>query len=257
MRIMRAVAVVAAGAGLFAAAGCTGSAREPATMEERRAAQLADVLREEALTLPEDAQRERLVSGLIMIRNLLQNDPFGGGTMDGASPLAGSSATGSAAAGAEGQTLPEPPGGASPAPPWAVVFAPKSLVIGFFTRSRNFNGTPGAGPDGIEVRLQPLDQFGDPAKAVGSYRIEVFEYRPRSGEKRGIRLGHWFVSVLDVDAQRKYYDSVDRSYVLPLLWEKPIAVGTSVIVQATYYPPGGFTEKLFAQRVIKIGVEGE
>ncbi len=133
------------------------------------------------------------------------------------------------------------------------MFAPASLIVGFFTRSKDFDGVPG--DDGLEVRLQPLDQFGDPTKAVGSYRIEVFQYEPHSDDKRGVRLGHWFVGVTDVESNRKYYDPVDRSYVFPLLWETPIKAGTSVVVQATFYPPAGFTEKLFAQRVIRIGGE--
>ena len=41
--------------------------------------------------------------------------------------------------------------------------------------------------------------------------------------------------------------------MFPLLWDKPIPAGTTVIVQATYYPPEGFKQKLFAQRVIKVG----
>ena len=41
--------------------------------------------------------------------------------------------------------------------------------------------------------------------------------------------------------------------MFPLLWDQEMEPGSAVIVQATYYPPGGFTEKLFAQRVIKIG----
>jgi hypothetical protein len=83
--------------------------------------------------------------------------------------------------------------------------------------------------------------------------VELFEQRRLTGEVRGRRLGHWFVSVLDAEANRRYYDPVDRSYVFPLLWDREIAPGTPVIVQATYYPPGGFTEKLFAQRLIQIG----
>jgi hypothetical protein len=201
------------------------------------AADLADALREEALKLPDAGPRERLVSGLIQMRELM----MGESVMKPAGEAPGE------------PRLPSPEGGGRPAPPWATMFAPASLVIGFFTRSRDFDGA--AGDDGLEVRVQPLDQFGDPTKAVGSYRIEVFRYRIRTSEKKGERLGHWFVKVLDVESNRKYYDPVDRSYVFPLLWEAPIEPGTQVIVQATYYPPGGFQEKLFAQRVIKIGQE--
>jgi hypothetical protein len=237
--IMRAAAVTACAA-IFLAAGCVSKPTD-STLRNERAAQLADALREEALKLPPDGARERLVSGLVTIRDLMR--PIGAGRSD-AVTAAGIGPTDGSAAVADGGGL---------APSWAAMFAPKSFVIGFFTGSKDFGG----GAMGIEVKLQPLDQFGDPTKAIGSYRIEVFEYHPRSGEKRGLRLGHWFVTVLDAESNRKYYEPVDRAYVFPLLWDKPIAVGTSVIVQATYYPPAGSDDKLFAQRVIKIGAEGE
>jgi len=223
-----------AAAALAAAAGCEFT-RPDDYPQRLMAADLADALREEALKLPDGGQRERLVTGLIQVRELLLGESV---------LKVEESASG-------GPRLPTPEGGAAPAPPWATMFAPASLVIGFFTRSRDFDGQPG--DDGLEVRLQPLDQFGDPTKAVGSFRVEVFQCRLRTSERKGGRLGHWFVSVLDLESQRKYYDDVDRSYVFPLLWEAPIEAGTMVIVQATYYPPGGFEEKLFAQRVIKIG----
>ena len=221
---------------LFLAAGCSVT-RSPDAERLMMAADLADAMREEALKLPDAGQRERLVSGLIQMRELMMGESM----MKPADEASGA------------PRLPGPEGAAKSAPPWATMFAPASLVIGFFTRSRNFSGT--GADEGLEVRVQPLDQFGDPTKAVGSYRIEVFLYRIRTTEKKGERLGHWFVSVLDVEANRKFYDPVDRSYVFPLLWEAPIGPGTQVIVQATYYPPGGFQEKLFAQRVIKIGQE--
>jgi len=202
---------------------------------DRLAAELADALREQALQVQDPGRRERLVSGLIRLRDLVARD----------------SVLKPAEAGPGEPDLPVPPGGRMPAPEWATLFAPRSLVIGFFTQSKNFDDVPGQ--DGLEVRLQALDAFGDPTKAVGSYRIEVFQRRTHTGEQRGGRLGHWFVSVLDADANRRYYDPVDRSYVFPLLWDKAIPPGTAVIVQATYYPPGGFTQKLFAQRLIRIG----
>jgi len=227
--------------------GCGSSASSTMSVNERLVtADLTDALREEALKLPENGQRERLVTGLIQLRELLS-----GGTSVEA--MLKYEPPPSAIASARDPKLPEPPGGAAPAPQWATIFTPKSLVIGYFTETRNFGGNEGE--SGIEVRLRPLDQFGDPTKAIGSYRIEVFEYRQYSGEKRGVRLGHWFISVLDIESNRKYYDAVDRSYVFPLLWDKTVEAGKMVVVQATFYPPAGFQEKLFAQRVIRVGGE--
>ena len=233
------VAALVAAAGLCLAAGC---ARGPSASYERdrMVVELADVLRREALDVQDEGRRERLVTGLIQLRDLMVKPPL----------LKASEAHTGA-----GPELPEPEGGSAAAPGWATLFAPRSLVIGFFTRSRNFDDVPG--DDGLEVRVQPLDQFGDPTKAIGSYRIEVFAYRTHTGEPRGGRLGHWFVSVLDGETNRRYYDPVDRTYVFPLVWDHPIDPGTPAIVQATYYPPGGFTEKLFAQRLIRIGEGSE
>jgi hypothetical protein len=233
-KLLTALVLVAGAAALLAAAGCT-DMRGP-DARARSGADLADTLREEALKLPTSDGRDRLVTGLVQLRDFLNE---AGGPLKADQPIEGS------------PHLPAVTGGAQPAPAWATMFAPANLVIGFFTRSRDFDGKPG--DDGLEVRLQPMDQFGDPTKAVGSFRIEVYQYDPHSTEKRGERLGHWFIALTDIEANRKYYDSVDRSYVLPLLWEKPIPAGTSVVVQATFYPPAGFSEKLFAQRVIKIG----
>jgi hypothetical protein len=236
-RLASAVAgAVLAAACLVQAAGCEGWKR-PGNDRTRLALELADALRQEALSLPDEEPRERLVTGLGQLRDVLI------GNVE-AKPLASGDA---------GPVLPAPEGGIGPVPPWVTMLAPKSLVIGFFTQSRDFDGRPG--DDGIEVRVQPIDQFGDPTKAVGSFRIELFAYQYKTLQKQGRRLGHWFVSVLDAESNRKYYDPIDRSYVFPLLWEEALGQGMAVIVQATFYPPGGFEEKLIAQRVIKIGAE--
>jgi len=227
--------VLAAGAILAASAGCTQTAeRSDDTMRRARAAQLTRAIEEDAAQVPDEAQRERLTKGLAQVRGVLGTSP-----MD--------------------EVYAAPGTGAGEAPSPSAMFEPKSLVIGFFTQSKDFDGKPGQ--DGIEVCVEPLDQFGDPAKAVGRFRIEVFENRQHTTEPRGDRLGHWVIELLDAASNRKYYDQIDRSYVFPLMWQTPIAAGRSVIVQATFYPyreagtgtEGGFGEKLIAQRVITIG----
>ena len=228
-----AAAIGLAGLVLVLAAGCS-TYRGGDFERQKIIMDLADALREEALSLPQEAPRERLVSGLIQLRELMMTDTL-------LKPVEESPG---------GPRLPTPEGGPRSDPAWSAMFAPKSIVIGFFTKSKSFSGQEG--DEGLEVRLQPLDQFGDPTKAVGSFRIEVFAYRALSGEKRGDRLGHWFVKALDAASQRQYYDRVDRCYVFPLLWDKGVEPGRAVIVHATYYPPGGFQDKLFAQRIIKI-----
>ena len=216
-------------ASALAAAGC----QSRATPEDQRielAIDLADVLRAEALKISEDKEREKMVRGLVRLREVLAEAP---------------------APSEPPPVLPRPEGGTGPVPKWAQMFEPKSLTIGFFTQTKDFDQVPG--DDGLEVRVQPLDQFGDPTKAVGSYRVEVFEYLFRTGEPKGRRLGHWFVPVLNAESNRKYYDAIDRSYVFPLLWASVVPPDIQIIVQVTYYPPGGFEEKIIAQRRLKTG----
>jgi hypothetical protein len=226
-----------AGVLLLSAAGCRGET-SGGYQRRRMAMDLADVLAREAQAVEDPERRERLVTGLEQMRQVLVARPVELKPMIASDP---------------GPTMPMPEGGTDPVPEWAQMFDPKSLVIGFFTQAKDFDGK--GGPDGLAVRVQPIDQFGDPTKAVGAYRIEVFDYRQKSLEKRGDRLGHWFVSVLDAESNRKYYDPIDRAYVFPLLWDQPIGSGQAVVVQAIFYPPGGFDEKLIAQRVIRVGPE--
>jgi len=220
--------IVCAGlAAFFLAAGCgSGPAQD-----QRRvlAMDLADVLRNEALKISDEGERDKIVSGLVRIREVLGESLVPKNDVPA--------------------ILPQPEGGVGFVPLWARMFLPKAITIGFFTQTKTFE----TGQAGIEVRVQPVDQFGDPTKAVGSYRIEIFQYLLRTTDPKGPRLGHWYVSVLDVESNRRYYDPIDRSYVFPLLWDGGSGKGAQFIIQVTYYPPGGFEEKIIAQRRIRFG----
>jgi hypothetical protein len=218
------VAGVLTAAAWMVAAGCGSPAeRSDAALRRKQAARLAASLRSDADGVSDPDRRDRLTAGLDQVHDLLTSD----------SP---------------------PPQGEAPPPPATPVepgiFDPTGIVVGFFTQSRDFDGR--GGPDGLEVYIRPVDRFGDPTKAVGTFRIEVFAYRVHTTERRGDRLGHWEVPVLDVAANRRYYDPRTRSYRFPLRWEEPIAGGTKVTVQATFYPAETPDRKLIAQRVIEL-----
>jgi len=219
------------GLSAWAAAGCRSGTELPPDRRIQQGIDLADILRAEALRLPEkEEQREKLVSGLVQMREVLSQAP---------------------APSEPPPVLPEPAGGPGPVPEWARMFAPKSILVSYFTQTKDFDHEPG--DDGLEVYVQPLDQFGDPTKAVGTFRIEVFEHRPRTGEPRGVRRAHWVVQVLDAASNRRYYNPVRHAYVFPLQWASNIPAGTPIIVQVIFYPPGGFNEKLLAERQMKTG----
>jgi hypothetical protein len=132
---------------------------------------------------------------------------------------------------------------------WYDLFGPRRSEVSYFTKFASFGeGTN----NGLVVRVRLLDRFGDPVKALGSFRIETFEYIPRSLEPRGRQIGNWYVSVLSESDVRSYYDTVDRTFRFPVEFASPVTAAR-LVVQVTYYLPDGTGRKLIDQRVIKPG----
>ena len=133
---------------------------------------------------------------------------------------------------------------------WVDLFGPRECEVSYFTKFTDFDGDGGI--DGLLVRVRVEDQFGDPIKALGAFRIETFTYVMHSTEKRGSQLHNWYVSVYGEKDVRRFYDSIDRSFRFPLRFAEPFT-GDRLVVQATYYLPDGSGRKLFAKRVVKVG----
>src|SRR4051794_16716923 len=73
-------------------------------------------------------------------------------------------------------------------PPRGDMFGPASVRIHpTFTQWKDWSGD--GKPDGIEVSLEMLDQFGEPTRATGRVMFEIYEYRPESPDVRGKRSG--------------------------------------------------------------------
>ena len=198
-------------------AGCTSLGR---STPAETALPIAYEARQAAARLPESPQKQDLASRLDLLTQV----------------LAGSQtpATSHIAAAAQ----------------WYELFGPKSCEVTNSTRFADFDGDGTS--DGLAVWVLLKDQFGDPVKALGDFRIEAFQYVPRSLDKRGAQKCNWFVSVMSGEEARKYYDAFDRSYRFPLKFAA--APGDDrLLVQATYYLPDGTGRKLFAQRLVKAG----
>jgi hypothetical protein len=202
------------------AAGCTESptARPPAS-----AVELAAVARNDAAKLPPSPEKEALVARLDHLNQVLSG----------------------AAANGDIQLV--------TAERWYALFGPKSVVVDPFTKFADLDAGGSATAKGLEVRVRLKDAFDDPVKALGSFRVQLYEYVPRSLETRGGERGNWLINILSEQDIRKYYDVIDRSFRFPLKLENGLENNKKIIVEVTYYLPDGSGDKMFAKRTITVG----
>ena len=126
---------------------------------------------------------------------------------------------------------------------------PRSIHIHAFTGTRVFNEHGGI--TGIDVRVQAKDHFGDPAKAFGRFRFELFHYLPRSSTRRGDRIAVWTEDVLDPKVNRNHWQALFQAYRFKLGWHQDIPVGRKFALVVTFESP--FTNRLASQKVFVAG----
>ena len=194
-------------------AGC----RTPGPSDRAVLRMVSDV-RHEASELPDSPQKATVVAQLEAVERSLGGEPI-----EGADRLVTSAE-------------------------WIDTFGPQACDVSYFTEFADFNGD--GSPNGLSAIITLTDRFGDPVKALGRFRIETFDYLPRSVEHRGDQLSNWIVNVFSAADVERYYDNITRGYRFPLKFAGPVPAGR-VVVQVTYYVPDGSGRKLFGQRAIK------
>jgi len=133
---------------------------------------------------------------------------------------------------------------------WYDTFGPKKLAIYYHsTRLVDFDGD--GVNDTLEVAVGLEDQFGDPVKAFGAFRVETFNYQKHSLENRGRRAGNWYIPVHTRKEVKRYYDGRSRCFLFPLRLTHAVETEKTVM-QVMYYYPDGSGNKLIARRVVKV-----
>ncbi|MFW6061394.1 MAG: hypothetical protein ACOC93_01165 [Planctomycetota bacterium] len=145
--------------------------------------------------------------------------------------------------------------GRTTAPDVAAVPEPLDLLLPSEIRLHPFTGTRTFSADnrrkGLEVRVEARDAFGDPAKAFGNFRFELYTHRAASTAPTGRQLGVWHVPLLAPEQNIVHWDNMTRTYEFRLEWEHAIPAGEKFVVRAVFDSP--FTERLFAERVFVAG----
>jgi hypothetical protein len=127
---------------------------------------------------------------------------------------------------------------------------PKEVRIHSFTGTKTF-GEGDKAVKGLEVHIEAIDAYGDPTKAFGDFRFELYAFKPLSGDPKGSLITKWNVSLLDPKNNALHWWNVSRTYVFQLHCDKPLTPGKQYVLVATCSSP--YTPRLFAQRVFTAG----
>lgn len=100
------------------------------------------------------------------------------------------------------------------------MFGPASIRIHpTFTQIKDWTGD--GKPDGVEAVLEVQDQFGDPTRAAGTVRFELYNFVPTIPSHRsGHRLASWTFPLNTKDEQKAHWDTAARGYSFHLDYPK-------------------------------------
>jgi hypothetical protein len=85
--------------------------------------------------------------------------------------------------------------------------------------------------------VQLKDQFGDPIKALGVFRFEIYRYQPAVADPRGKRFtieGIQEFKLNEVQENQNRWDSITRSYRMNLKYPPEAARVKKIVLQVTF-----------------------
>ncbi|MCH7526650.1 MAG: hypothetical protein IID39_04365 [Planctomycetes bacterium] len=83
-------------------------------------------------------------------------------------------------------------------------------IVEPFTAWSNHDDTPGI--DAITVCVQPVNTAGDPMQTAGRMFVELYTFRPASGDPKGERLELWDVPILSQPDQEARWNRGTQWY---------------------------------------------
>ena len=138
-----------------------------------------------------------------------------------------------------------PPPGEVKVPKPINLLLPKEIRFHFFSAMRK---TParGVSDGGIDVRIEAIDSFGDETKAFGTFRFELYAFRPNIADPKGTLINTWELPVLEGTDNLRHWESITRTYLFKLQWDKSILGGQPFVLRAVFSSP--FTERLVVEQ---------
>ena len=90
----------------------------------------------------------------------------------------------------------------------------------------------------LEARVELLDEMGDTIKGVGDYHFDLASAEATSGATPATRLYSWDVSVMTLEQQKAFYDSITRTYFFRLKLDTPVKQSDLVLRVVLSSPEG-------------------
>jgi hypothetical protein len=115
---------------------------------------------------------------------------------------------------------------------------PAEIIVEPFTGLKSFDDDDQ--PDGLEVVLRPVDTFEDPVKIAGTLIVELYRFRPASGERKGEKIEQWDVELASKKDQDKYWNRITQMYEIPLMLSpESLTLGAEqkFVIEVTYNSP--------------------
>lgn len=122
-------------------------------------------------------------------------------------------------------------------------------IVEPFTRVKSFDRDNV--PDGIELLLRAVNSLDSPGLMLaGDIRVELYEFVPASGDRKGRRLEHWRIELLDAKQQKTHWNSLTQMYEFRLgVNPERIPPARHYVLTVTYDCP--FGDRLSDERVIR------
>jgi len=116
----------------------------------------------------------------------------------------------------------------------------RPVVIKIHHSSAVLRKSAGADFDGLTVACEAKDRFGDPVKALGIMRFELYSYARSQPANKGPRVGFWpGVHIDSLGAIQQYWDAVWGLYRFNLTWDRQVKPGERFVLEATLTTPEG------------------
>jgi len=97
----------------------------------------------------------------------------------------------------------------------------------------------------LDARIELIDDMGDPVKAAGRLRLELFARSTTGKPDIGTRLYNWEVSTWTIDDQKRHYDPITRAYLFRLKLDESQTSKIQTVLKVMF--TSGSSERLEAQ----------
>jgi hypothetical protein len=118
-----------------------------------------------------------------------------------------------------------------------------------FTQIKNWSHGPKL--DGVDAVVEFQDTFGEPTRATGTLRFELYTIRPSEPDHRGVRIASWSGALATRDDQIAHWDAATRGYNFQLAFDK-IQKDHAYVLTAQFNRNG---TRLFDQLILEPSVK--